>query len=182
MNLADNSTGNLKKGITAVGGVLDALGTKANAAKVFMKLGIDPGKAKGDVTAQIGQILQATKGNKDKLAVAFQGEQLKLLVDLGKTYAGAFDATKGDVKAKTAAALGAYQEALKKGRLLGRHAGRSAARSVRRNADRREENGAGARKAPPSFPKARGSGGDRKTDRRDAEACGRHRGNRRLRV
>ncbi len=114
MNVADQSTGTLKKGISAVGGILETLGTTASRNKAMMQLGIDPSKAKGDIQQTIGEILKKTGGSKDKLAVAFQGEQLKVLADLGKNYATVFSETKGDVKTKTAAALEAYQEALRK--------------------------------------------------------------------
>jgi hypothetical protein len=49
---------------------------------------------------------------KDKLGIAFQGEQLKLVEDLGKTYATAFKETQGDIKTKGAAALAAYRDKL----------------------------------------------------------------------
>jgi TP901 family phage tail tape measure protein len=111
MNLADNSTGSLKKGIAGVSGILEALGTKSSRLKIAAQLGIDPGKLKGDAQAQIETILKATKGSKEKLEIAFGGEQLKILADLGKTYSATFAATGGDVKTKTAAATEAVREA-----------------------------------------------------------------------
>lgn len=111
MNIADNSTGNLKKGITAVGGILEQLGTTAGKAKIGAALGISSKNLGGDVTAQISAIMKATKGQKNQLEKIAGGETLKLLVDLGKTYAGALDETKGDVKTKTAAATAALSKA-----------------------------------------------------------------------
>ncbi len=109
LNLADNANGSFKKGIGAVTGLMEQLGDKTARTKTGMLLGTN---LKGDVTQQIGQILSKTKGNKDQLAKAFGGESLKLLVDLGRQYASAFDSTTGNVKAKTAAGLEAYQQAL----------------------------------------------------------------------
>ena len=112
MNLADNATGNLKRGLGAVGGLLETLSSKSERVKIGAKLGIDGSKLKGDATQQIGAILAATGGKSEKLEKAFGGETLKLLVDMGKTYATAFDATAGSVKDKSAAALAAYEASL----------------------------------------------------------------------
>lgn len=111
LNLADNANGSFKKGITAVGGLLEQLSTSVGKSKIGAALGISGDALKGNATQQIEAILKATKGQKKELEKAFGGEQLKLLVDLGKTYANAFDSTKGDVKAKTAAAVSAIQSA-----------------------------------------------------------------------
>jgi hypothetical protein len=114
MNLSKDAMGSLRKGIPAVAGVFDTLGTKAERAKTFMKLGIDPSSVKGDITKQIEAVLAKTGGNRDKLSAAFQGPQLQLLADLGKNYAATFSATSGDVKSKTAAANAAFEDALAK--------------------------------------------------------------------
>ena len=111
LNLADNANGSFKKGITAVGGLLEQLGTTAGKNKIGAALGLSGASMKGNAAQQIEAILKATKGQKSQLEKAFGGEQLKLLVDLGKTYSAAFDSTKGDVKTKTAAAVGAIQSA-----------------------------------------------------------------------
>lgn len=93
MNLADNATGNLRKGISAVQGLFTELGDKTSRTKVAQALGISPAALKGDATKMIETILAKTKGDKDKLAKAFTGETLKLIVDLGK---------QGDLKAALA--------------------------------------------------------------------------------
>ncbi len=79
---------------------------------MLIKVGLNPSQVKGDATDVLGSILKKTGGNKDKLGIAFQGEQLKLVEDLGKTYATAFKETPGDIKTKGAAALAAYREKL----------------------------------------------------------------------
>jgi hypothetical protein len=110
LNVADKSNGSLKKGISAVSGIIDTLGNKAERSKVLMRVGLNPSQVKGDATDQLGQIIKKTGGNKDRLGIAFQGEQLKLVADLGKTYATVFKETKGDIQTKGAAALAAYRE------------------------------------------------------------------------
>ncbi len=65
------------------GGIIDTLGNKAKRNKVLMKVGLNPSQVKGDATDVLGSILKKTGGNKDKLKIAFQGEQLKLVEDLG---------------------------------------------------------------------------------------------------
>jgi Phage-related minor tail protein len=112
LNVADKANGSLRKGISAVSGIIDTLGNKAERNKVLMKVGLNPSQVKGDATDVLGSILKKTGGNKDKLGIAFQGEQLKLVEDLGKTYATAFKETQGDIKTKGAAALAAYREKL----------------------------------------------------------------------
>src|SRR5262249_44600211 len=109
LNVADKSTGSLKKGIAAVSGIIDTMGNKTEKAKVLYKLGLNPARVKGDATQVLKEIVQRTRGNKDRLGVAFQGEQLKLVSDLGRTYATTFKETKGDIKAKGAAAMKALE-------------------------------------------------------------------------
>lgn len=111
LNLADNANGSFKKGIAGVGGLLEQLGGTVGKAKIGAALGISGKDLSGNIEQQIGAIMKATKGQKSGLEKAFGGEQLKLLVDLGKTYGAAFDSTKGDVKTKTAAALDAVRGA-----------------------------------------------------------------------
>lgn len=114
LNLADGSTGNLEKGLAAVSGVIDTLGEKSLKNKALVKLGVDPKQVGDDAMSALESIMKRTGGNKDKLAVAFQGDQLKLLADMGQVYAGTFAATEGDVKTKTAAALAAYRASIEK--------------------------------------------------------------------
>jgi hypothetical protein len=111
LNLADNANGSFKKGISAVGGLLEQLSTTAGKNKIGAALGISAKDMGGNAAQQIEAVMRATKGQKSQLEKAFGGEQLKLLVDLGRTYAASFDATKGTVKEKTAAGAAALQQA-----------------------------------------------------------------------
>lgn len=115
LNVADDGGKNLKKNLGAIGGVLEDLGVQKNRVKIMAKLGIDASAIKGkDVTGMIGEVLKKTGGSKDKLAIAFEGEKLAFLVDIGKKYSSAFAEQTGSVKEKTAAGLAAYEEALAK--------------------------------------------------------------------
>lgn len=112
LNVADNSTGNFKKALGAVTGIIDTLGNKAERNKALGRLGLVPSQVKGDAIDTIGAILKKTNGNKDKLAMAFQGPQLQVLADLGQNYAKVFKETQGDVKTKTAAAIASFDAAI----------------------------------------------------------------------
>lgn len=111
LNLADNANGSFKKGISAVGGLLEQLSTTVGKNKIGAALGVSAKDLSGNATQQIEAIMKATRGQKANLEKAFGGEQLKLLVDLGKTYAASFEGTKGTVKEKTAAGAAALQAA-----------------------------------------------------------------------
>jgi len=111
MAMADSSAGGLKKGLPAVTSLLDTLGNKAARMPLLLQMGINP-NMKGDATDVIGEILKKTGGKKEEIEKHFGGAQAKLLVDMGASYAQAFDETKGKVKEKSAAGLAAYQAAL----------------------------------------------------------------------
>jgi hypothetical protein len=115
LNVADNATGTLKKGIGGVSGIIDSIAT-GSIKSPLMKLGIDLDgmKKKGaDFNQIVGEIFRKTGGKESKLSQIFSGDQLKVISELGRTYAAAFEETKGDVKTKTRAGLDAYDAALK---------------------------------------------------------------------
>lgn len=111
---ADQSFGGLRKGLPALLGLFDQLGSKADKASIFAKLGIDAKKAQGGAVDAIREIISATGGKRDKLEKALGTGQAKLLVDLAADFSKTFDKTKGSVKEKTAAALRAFDEGLSK--------------------------------------------------------------------
>ena len=116
-NIADNAMGSFKKSLSAVTGLLDAFGTPEEAKKISGVFGVAVRDAKGnvrDLTTVMGEIFQKTGGQREKLAMGFTGEQLKLVVELGKTYGDTFKATSGSIKDKSEAALAAYNAAIKK--------------------------------------------------------------------
>jgi hypothetical protein len=115
-NQADNAMGSFKKSLTAVTGLLDSFGTPEQAKKIQESFGVAVKDAKGearDFNTVMGEIFKKTGGKRESLAKAFTGEQLKLVVELGKVYRETFEGTTGTVKQKTAAALAAYQTTLK---------------------------------------------------------------------
>ena len=111
LNVAAKSTGSFESGAAAMNGLIEQLSRRTGKYEVAAKVGISTqnlGKTPEDA---IQGILRATGGNRMKLERAFQGDQLKVLLELGKTYAASFEATKGDVKTKTAAASDAVKQA-----------------------------------------------------------------------
>ena len=116
LNIADNATGTLKKGIAGVSGIIDSIATGANDKELKRAFSIDvPAmkKAGADFNTIIGKVLEKTGGKEGALAKIFSGDQLKVISEMGRTYATTFESTTGDVKAKTAAGLAAFDAALK---------------------------------------------------------------------
>ncbi len=111
-NVADGSTGNLKKTISGVAGLLDEMSKADFGKKVKTQLGLDV-TTKGRLNPDaLRKIIQTTGGKQEMLAKVFTGEQLKVVSDLGKVYSETFNATKGTVEKKTHEATVAYQNAL----------------------------------------------------------------------
>lgn len=111
LNVADDSGKNFRKNLSAIGGLVETMSTTVGKSKIGAALGVNAKDLAGNVQQQIEAIMKATGGKKEKLEKAFSGGQLEFLVDVGKKYATAFDATKGDVKTKTAAGAAALQSA-----------------------------------------------------------------------
>lgn len=111
LNVAARSTGSFEAGAAAMNGLIEQLSRRTGKYEIAAKVGISTqnlGKTPEDA---IAGILRATGGNRMKLERAFQGDQLKVLLELGKTYAASFEQTKGDVKTKTQAATDAVRTA-----------------------------------------------------------------------
>lgn len=116
VNLADGATGNLKKTIGSVTQLFDQMIDPATLEKSKKELKLDlidksTGNLRSDATQRL---LAKTGGKREELAKVFMGDPLKLLVDLGKTYAATFDETKGSIRDKTAAGLDAFDEAVRR--------------------------------------------------------------------
>jgi hypothetical protein len=116
LNTADDVTGNFKKGLAAVNGVLEQMADpdKLKAMEKVLGGGIKLRDKKGMPTPDaLSKIMQATGGKEGQLAKLFSGEPLKLITAFGKKYQAAFASTEGDVKAKTKAATMAFEKSLK---------------------------------------------------------------------
>lgn len=114
-NIGGDALGNTKKGVGAITQLFDQFAdpnVSKEIRKNFNVMTKDASGAARDMTDVLGDIFTKTGGKREKLAKVFSGEQLKLVTELGKFYTAAFDSTEGDVKAKTAAGLAAYQDAL----------------------------------------------------------------------
>lgn len=113
LNIADGPMKNMRQSLAGMKMLFEGL-VDPDRAKQFEKaLGVkvtDPGGAlKGDA---LERILAKTRGKQSELAKVFTGQELRLVSDLGKTFAKTFEETKGDVQTKTAAALDAYRKSV----------------------------------------------------------------------
>jgi TP901 family phage tail tape measure protein len=113
INIADGPLKNMRQSLTATRNMFAKLADPDSAKQIEKALGIKitdkSGAAKSDAMARI---LAKTKGKESELAKVFSGQELRLVTDLGKGFAEAFEKTKGDIKTKTTAGIEAYQQAL----------------------------------------------------------------------
>lgn len=113
LNIADASTGNFKKSLKAVTGLMEQLGDPAQQKEIQKTLGLKVTTKDGAVRGDALQaIMQRTGGKQEILAKVFKGEQLKLMTDFGKIYGDAFGKAGGSAKDKTKAATDALNAAL----------------------------------------------------------------------
>lgn len=115
LNSADNVTGNFRKSLKAVTSVFDTLGDpeKLKTIGKELKIGLVDKTTGKPFAHALEMILAKSGGKQEVLAKVFSGEELKLVTEFGKTYAKAFDETKGDIQTKMKAGLAAYNDALK---------------------------------------------------------------------
>ncbi|HKQ70999.1 MAG TPA: phage tail tape measure protein, partial [Polyangiaceae bacterium] len=114
-NSGDDALGGLKKNVAAVTALFDKMTESGQQKEIQKSFGIDVKtmlKKGADPIGVVETILRKTRGNKEKIEAVFQGEEGKLLVDLGKKYAATFDATAGNVETKTQAAVDAFNASL----------------------------------------------------------------------
>jgi hypothetical protein len=115
LNIADGVTGNFKRNVKSVTSIFDTISDpdKLKAAGAALHTSFIDQQTKKPFKSALEQILKKTGGKQEVLAKIFQGDELNLMVEFGKTYAKAFDQTKGDIKTKMAAGIAAYNEKLK---------------------------------------------------------------------
>ena len=116
LNIADNATGTLKKGITGVSSIIDSISTGSAAEPLKKKLGFDLEKAKKqglEFDDILGQIIEKSGGSQEKLGSVFSGDALKVVTELSKTFYSAYDEAAGTQKEKQTAAWAAYVGAIK---------------------------------------------------------------------
>jgi hypothetical protein len=116
LNSADNVTGNFRKSLKAVTGIFDTLVDPEKMKNIGkeLKIGLVDKKTGKPFAHALEMIIGKSGGKQEILAKVFSGEELKLVTEFGKTYAKAFESTKGDIQTKTRAGLAAYNEALEK--------------------------------------------------------------------
>lgn len=111
-NLAKGSAKNLRGALTGVMGIMDEMSTPEGLKKMGAAFQIATKDAKGAQRPffdMVESIMKKTHGKKSMLARGFQGEQLKIVNDLGQVFRETFEKTSGTVEQKTAAALDAYR-------------------------------------------------------------------------
>lgn len=115
LNIADNATGTLKKGIAGVTGIIEGITNETIKDPLQKTLGFDLAKAKKEGLAFddiLGRIIEKSGGKHEKLAGVFSGDALKVVTELAKTYDAAFASTQGSTKEKKTAAWQAYEAAI----------------------------------------------------------------------
>jgi hypothetical protein len=115
LNIADNATGTLKKGITGVTGIIEGITNNTLGDSLKKNLNFDLAKAKKEgleFDDILGQIIEKSGGKHDNLAKVFAGDQLKVVTELAKVYQEGFDSTQGTKQEKTKAAWAAYEKAI----------------------------------------------------------------------
>lgn len=116
-NVGDDALGTMKKSLTAITGLLDSMVSPETAKQLKLTFGVSTKDAKGEarnMMAVLEDVMKKTHGQREKLAKVFTGEQLKLVTELGKPFAEAFDQAQGNVKEKTEAGVKAFRENLQK--------------------------------------------------------------------
>ena len=108
------ATGSMRKGMSALTGVLDELGTTAGRQKVYMKLGIHAKAEKGTALDAMQEVMKATGGQSKKLEKAFAAPQVHLMTSMGEAYGKAYSETTGDLKTKTKAGIDAFNASIQK--------------------------------------------------------------------
>lgn len=109
--LAKGETKNLRSALSGTMALMEQLGSSEGAKKVAQDFGVVI--KKGQTFEQtLGKIMKRTGGKENLLVKGFQGEQLKVVMELAKVYRAAFEGTSGTVEQKTKAALAAFQSHL----------------------------------------------------------------------
>ena len=114
-NLAKGDAKNVRGALMGVMGLLEDMGKPEFGKKIGSTFGVMAKDAKGharDITEVLGAIFKRTGGKQELLAKGFEGEQLKIVTDLGQVFRTTFETTSGTVQQKTAAATKAFKDHL----------------------------------------------------------------------
>jgi len=115
LKIANDAFGGLRKGVAAYTTTMDKLSSQAGRKDIFTKLGVKATPVKGTALDAMREIMKATSGKKELIEKAFApgATEVRFLVEAGKSYAAAFEATGGSVEEKTAAGVAAFDAAIK---------------------------------------------------------------------
>lgn len=111
LGMLNQVEGHVKKPFAAVSKFLDMFASPEFRDKAI-KLGVKVGKEGEDPGKMLESIMQKTRGSKKELAKLFSGEQLKVAVELGKTFEDAFKGAEGNAAQKTQVATEAFNKQL----------------------------------------------------------------------
>lgn len=115
LNIADNATGTLKKGIGGVTGIIEGITNNTLGESLKKNLGFDLAAAKKqglEFDDILGRIIEKSGGKHDNLAKVFSGDSLKVVSELARVYQDGFDRTQGSSKEKAKGAWQAYEQAI----------------------------------------------------------------------
>ncbi len=115
-NLAKGDAKNVRGALQGVMQIVEEMAKPEFGKKIAQQFGVMTKDSKGqvkDFTKVLGEIFAATGGKKELLARGFEGEQLKVVNDLGSVFRETFESTTGTVQQRTKAALAAYEAHLK---------------------------------------------------------------------
>lgn len=118
-NLAKGDAKNIRGALMGVMAITDEMAKGDFGTKLQRQFGVATKELKDgklvarDFQSVLGDVLKKTGGRREQLSRVFEGEQLKIVTDLGNVFRETFEHTSGSVKTKTAAALAAYQAHLK---------------------------------------------------------------------
>jgi hypothetical protein len=111
-NIADGTIKNMRKTMASVSGLAESFANRDFGKKVQKELGINI-KGKG-LDAGMKEILRKTGGKEEELSKIFEGDVLKLVVEIGRNYSSTFASTAGTIKQKGEAAAASFDEQLRK--------------------------------------------------------------------
>lgn len=137
-NLAKGDAKNVRGALIGVMGLLEDMAKPEFGKKIGATFGVMAKDAKGharDITDVLASIFKRTGGKQELLAKGFEGEQLKIVTDLGQVFKTTFQDTSGTVAQKTAAATKAFKDHLDEAGKTMIHAGDIQAKAEKGMAD-----------------------------------------------
>jgi hypothetical protein len=112
LGMLNTVEGSVKKPFIAVSKFLDKFADPLFHERAKKEIGVDLVGKDGDPNKALEKLMQKTRGAKDQLAKVLVGEELKVAIKLGESFAKEFDQATGTVAQKTEAATIAFNKSL----------------------------------------------------------------------